>query len=80
MDARELKRKINYTGQERALRTLAVKEKLLKPEEAAVMIDLEIYEKILEHYEVVFSSGETIGLVRKSDMPTYIDIVKEINR
>jgi len=80
MDARELKRKINYTGQERALRSLAIEEKLLKPEEAAVMIDLEIYEKILEHYEVVFSSSETIGLVRKSDMPTYIDIVKEISR
>lgn len=80
MDARELQRKINYTGQERALRTLAVEEKLLKPEEAAVMVNVEIYDKILEHYEVVFATGETIGLVRKSDMPTYIDIVKEINR
>ena len=80
MDARELQKKINYTGQERAIRTLAVEEKLLKPEEAAVMVNVEIYDKILEYYEVVFATSETIGLVRKSDMPTYIDIVKEINR
>ena len=67
MTGRELSDKLNYTGMEIAVRKLALKEKLASAEEIAVMSELDVCNLISEHYEMVFSESENIGLVKKEN-------------
>lgn len=80
MDARELLKKMNYSGMERAARCILLEEKLTTMEELAIMTEIEVCEKLLESYEVVFCDYEDIAIVRKEDVQTYDSIIKYLSR
>lgn len=80
MTGRELRDKLTYTGMEKNLRQLAMDEKMAKPEEIAVMTDIEVCDFTVEQYAVVYTKTEEIGLVRKERLAEYNDIVKCITR
>lgn len=80
MDARTLDSKTTYLGMERDARKILIDEKLAKAEEVALMTSIEVYEKLLETYEVVSCEHEDITLVKKEDMKTYNSIVKYLSR
>ena len=80
MNARELQNKINYLGQERSARKIVIEDKLATPEEVALMTDVEVYEKLLEEYEVVAVGNERITLVKHEDKEMYYKITKDLSR
>lgn len=80
MDGRTLSSKLNYTGMERAVRKLAVDEKLATAEEIAVMSELDVCNLVVQEFEMVYSESEELGLVRHDDMPEYNRIIKVISR
>lgn len=65
MTGRDLNMELGYTGMERGVRELALKEKLATVEEIATMPQLDVCELIAEHYEMVFAENEKVGLVKK---------------
>ena len=80
MEARTLEAKLNYLGQERAIRRLLTEEKIASAEEVALMTCVEACEKLLEEYEVVSCEDEDITIVKKDDMKTYNSIVRYLSR
>ena len=81
MDARELYNKhINYTGMERDARKIVLKDNLAKAEEIAIMTELEVYEKLLQKYEVVMSEREEILLIAKDKMEEFNSMAVYLNR
>lgn len=70
----------NYMGQERQARRLLIDEKLATVEDVAVMTGGEVSDMIQEHYEVIFSQGEEILLVKKSDMTKFQSFAKFLYR
>lgn len=80
MTGSDLNERLLYLGMERDLRELALKSKLIKADKLALMPTIEICDLIVEHYEIVFSEKETIGLVKKEDFEKYKKIVKFIER
>ena len=80
MDGRTLYNKLNCTGMERAVRRLAIEEKLADVEKIAVMSELDVCDLIAQSYELVYAESEELGLVRKKDMPEYSGLVKIISR
>lgn len=80
MTGKELSDKLNYTGMERAVRKLALKEKLASAEKIAVMSELEVCELLSKHYEMVFSESENIGLVKKENAPKLFMMLEIISR
>ena len=80
MDGRTLAEKLNYTGMERAVRKLAIDEKLAPVEQIAVMPDLEVCNLVAKDFEMVYAEPENIGLVRRDDLSEYSRLVKVISR
>lgn len=80
MTGRELSEKLNYTGMEKAVRVLALKEKLASAEEIAVMSELDVCNLISEHYEMVFSESENVGLVKKENATKLFMMLEIISR
>lgn len=80
MTGRELSDKMIYMGMERALRRLAIKDKLAPLEQIAYMTEIEICDLVVKKYEVVFSEDEKVGLVKIEDMDTYKKIVHVLAR
>lgn len=80
MDGRWLVSKINYLGQERAARKLLLKDKIATAEEIAIMTDIEVYDKLLERYEVVMAESEKILIVAKENIQTFNEIAVYLNR
>lgn len=80
MDGRELSQKLNYTGMERAVRKLAVSEKLATAEDIAVMSELEVCDLVAQSYELVYAESEEVGLVRRESLTEYNKLVKKISR
>ena len=81
MTGRELDEKLEYVGMEKCARVLVIEEKLAKPEEVALMTTVEVCDLITQHYEVVYTESEEIGLVKSGeDMKTYDSIVKRLSR
>lgn len=80
MTGRELSDKLNYTGMERVVRELALKEKLAPAEKIAVMSELDVCNLISEHYELVFSESEKVGLVKKEDAQKLFTMLQIISR
>lgn len=80
VDGRTLSSKLNYIGMERAVRRLAIEEKLTDVEKIAVMSELEVCELVARSYELVYAESEEVGLVRKEDLPEYMRLVKTISR
>ena len=80
MFARELASCINYAGMERCARKIVLKDKLATAEEVSLMTDLEVYEKILEKYEVVMCEAERVLLVDQGKMDEFNDIAVYLSR
>ena len=80
MDARELASRINYSGMERCARKIVLKDNLAKAEEIAIMTELEVYEKLLQKYEVVMSEREEILLIAKDKMEEFNDMAVYLSR
>ena len=80
MDGRTLSQSLNYAGMERAVRKLAVEEKLAPAEEIAVMSELEVCDLVAKTYEMVYAEQEEVGLVRIEDLSEYSKLVKTISR
>ena len=73
MDARELNSHVVYTGMERDARAILLKDNLAAAEDVALMTSLDVFERLLEKYEVVMCERENILLIDKKKM-------KEFNR
>ena len=71
MDARELYNRINYTGMERDARKIVLKNNLAKAEDVAIMTDIEVYEILLQKYEVAMSEREKILLIEKEKIEEF---------
>ena len=80
MSGRELSGKLNYMGMVRAIRKLALDDKLATAEELAVMTEEEVCDLIVKEYVVVYSESEEIGLVRKDKIKEYNELLKVISR
>lgn len=80
MNGRELSEKLNYTGMEKGVRVLALKEKLATAEEIAVMSELDVCDLLSKHYELVFSESENIGLVKKENAQKLFTMLEIISR
>ena len=52
MDARELKSHAMYTGMERDAREILLKDNLATVEDVAMMTSLDVFDRLLEKYEV----------------------------
>ena len=80
MTGRELCSRLNFTGQEKALRKLALSDKLATADEIAVMTDVEVCDLIVEEYTLVYTEGEELGLVKNDQMEEYKKLVQVISR
>ena len=81
MDARELYNKhINYTGMEKDARKIVLKDNLAKTEDVAIMTDIEVYEILLQKYEVVMCEPEEILLIEKEKIEEFNSIAVYLRR
>lgn len=81
MDARELYNKhINYTGMERDARKIVLKDNLAKTEDVAIMTDIEVYEILLQKYEVVMCEPEKILLIEKERIGEFNSMAVYLSR
>ena len=80
MDARELANRINYLGMERDARKIVLKDSLAKAEEIAIMTDLEVYDKLLEKYEVIMCAKEDVLLIDKEKMQEFNNMAVYLSR
>lgn len=80
VDSRGLASKINYLGQERAARKLLLKDKIATAEDIAIMTDIEVYDKLLERYEVVMAESEKILIVAKENVQTFNELAVYLSR
>lgn len=79
-DARDLADAINYVGQEQAARRLLVKMNTIPVEKIAVMTNLEVYQAILEEYEMVMTDDENILLVKEDKIQDFNKITVFLRR
>lgn len=71
MDARELNNHVMYTGMERDARAILLKDNLATAEDVALMTSLDVFERLLEKYEVVMCEKEDILLIDKKKMKEF---------
>ena len=71
MDARELNSHVMYTGMERDARAILLKDNLATTEDVALMTSLDVFERLLEKYEVIMCEKEDILLIDKKKMKDF---------
>ena len=71
MDARELNSHVMYTGMERDARAILLKDNLATAEELALMTSLDVFDRLLEKYEVVMCEPEDILLIDRKKMEEF---------
>ena len=71
MDARELNNHVMYTGMERDARAILLKDNLATTEDVAMMTSLDVFERLLEKYEVIMCEKEDILLIDKKKMKEF---------
>ena len=71
MDARELNSHVMYTGMERDARAILLKDNLATAEDLALMTSLDVFERLLEKYEVIMCEKEDILLIDKKKMKEF---------
>lgn len=71
MDARELNNHVMYTGMERDARAILLKDNLATAEDVALMTSLDVFERLLEKYEVIMCEKENILLIDKKKMKEF---------
>ena len=71
MDARELNSHVMYTGIEVDARAILLKDNLATAEDVAMMTSLDVFDRLLEKYEVVMCESERILLIDKKKMKEF---------
>ena len=71
MDARELNSHVMYTGMERDARAILLKDNLATAEDVALMTSLDVFERLLEKYEVIMCEKEDILLIDKKKIEEF---------
>ena len=71
MNARELNNHVMYAGMERDARAILLKDSLATAEDVAMMTSLDVFERLLEKYEVVMCESERILLIDKKKMKEF---------
>ena len=80
MDSRGLASYINYLDMERCARKIILKDNLAKAEDIAIMTDLEVYDILLQKYEVVMCEHENILLIDKEKMEEFNSMAVYLSR
>lgn len=80
MDSRGLASHINYLGMEQCARKIILKDNLAKAEDIAIMTDLEVYDILLQKYEVVMCEHENILLIDKEKMEEFNSMAVYLSR
>lgn len=80
MDARELANNIGYLSMERCARKIILKDNLAKAEDVAIMTDVEVYEILLQKYEVVRCEDEEILLIDKEKIKEFNNMAVYLSR
>lgn len=80
MDARELANNICYLSMERCARKIILKDNLAKSEDVAIMADVEVYEILLQKYEVVRCEDEEILLIDKEKIKEFNNMAVYLSR
>ena len=80
MTGRELSECLNYTGMERAVRQLALHDKLAPEKELAIMSELEVCDLVAEKYVMLSARADEVWLVKKDELPTLAKSLKRIAR
>ena len=71
MDARELNSHVMYTGMERDARAIILKDNLATAEDVALMTSLDVFDRLLEKYEVIMCEQQDILLIDKKKMEEF---------
>ena len=71
MDARELNSHVRYTGMERDARAILLKDNLATTEDVAMMTSLDVFDRLLEKYEVIMCEQQDILLIDKKKMEEF---------
>lgn len=80
MDARELNSHVMYTGMERDARAILLKDNLVTAEDVALMTSLDVFERLLEKYEVIMCEQENILLIDKKNMEEFNSMAVYLSR
>lgn len=80
MTGRELLNKLTYCGQERSLRQILLKHKITTAEELAIMTKDEVCDIAAEHFILVYTEQEELGLVHKTKITEYTQLVNLISK
>ena len=80
MDARELNGHVMYTGMERDARAILLKDNLATAEDVALMTSLDVFERLLEKYEVIMCEKEDILLIDKKKMKEFNKMAVHLTR
>lgn len=80
MTGRDLAGKLNYIGMEQAVRQLALQEKMATAEELAIMSEIDVYNLVVEEYDVLCSESEHVWLVKYEDLEQVKKLTKKISR
>lgn len=80
MDGREILDKLNYFGMERGIRKLAIRDRLAKPEDIAVMSTNEVCDLISKEYVIFCSKSAELVLVKKENVEKVEKLIERICR
>ena len=71
MDAIELNSHVRYTGMEVDARAILLKDNLATAEDVAMMTSLDVFDRLLEKYEVIMCEEQDILLIDKKKMEEF---------
>ena len=71
MDARELNSHDRYNGMEVDARAILLKDNLATVEDVAMMTSLDVFDRLLEKYEVIMCEEQDILLIDKKKMEEF---------
>ena len=80
MDARELNSHVRYTGMERDARAILLNDNLATTEDVAMMTSLDVFDRLLEKYEVIMCEEQDILLIDKKKMQEFNKMAVSLRR
>ena len=80
MDERELNSHVMYTGMERDARAILLKDNLATVEDVAMMTSLDVFDRLLEKYEVIMCEEQDILLIDKKKMEEFNSMAVYLSR
>ena len=80
MDARELNSHVRYTGMERDARAILLNDNLATVEDVAMMTSLDVFDRLLEKYEVIMCEEQDILLIDKKKMEEFNKMAVYLSR